>query len=578
MHDYLPVKTTQPKPDVTVYDLGQNFSGWPEITVSGPAGSTVKLVTGELLDADGLVTQHSANASPENENRFSYTLRGGEKEVWHPRFSYWGFRYIQAEGAVSSEANPGNKPQMQLITGQFIHDAVDTAGSFDSSNNLLVQIHRLIDMAVMSNLMSVLTDCPHREKLGWLEQTYLAGPSILLNHDAVSVYQKMAQDIRDSQLPDGMVPSIAPEYVAFLDKKGANTAFRDSPEWGSAAILSPWVVYQLYGDKALLAAQYESMRGYAAYLHGKTKSHLLSYGLGDWYDIGPGEPGESQLTSKAVTATAIYFADLTVLSKVAALLEKADDAAAYAAEAIQVKEAFNRQLFHPENETYDRGSQTANAMPLALGMAPEGHEAAVLQNLVKDIRNHENHVTAGDIGFHFVVRALTDHGRSDVLYDMLSRSDSPSYGYQLAQGATTLTEAWDTNPDSSQNHFMLGHAEEWFYRGLAGISVDFDRPEAERITIHPNPVGDIESASAGYQSVLGEIHSAWTHKAGHFILNVVVPSGTIGTIQIPTSNADSVQENGKSLEESDGVVSHQAVDHGVVCVVGAGEYQFSSEL
>jgi hypothetical protein len=313
-------------------------------------------------------------------------------------------------------------------------------------------------------------------------------------------------------------------------------------------------------------------------LRGKAKGNILSYGLGDWYDIGPGEPGESQLTSEAVTATATYFADLTALSKVAALLGKPDDAASYATQATRVKEAFNRQLFHPENEQYDRGSQTANAMPLALGMVPEGHEAAVLQNLVKDIRSHDNHVTAGDIGFHYVVRALTDHGRSDVLYDMLSRTDSPSYGYQLAQGATTLTEAWDANPKSSQNHFMLGHAEEWLYRGLAGIGVDFDRPEGERITIHPSPVGDIESASASYQSVLGEIRSSWTHKAGHFTLNVVVPAGATATVYIPAANADAVQENGKALGETDGVTSHQGVDHSVVCVVGSGEYQFTSDL
>jgi len=320
------------------------------------------------------------------------------------------------------------------------------------------------------------------------------------------------------------------------------------------------------------------MRAYATYLHGKATDHILSYGLGDWYDIGPGSPGKSQLTGKELTATAIYYQDLTVLSKVAAVLGKSQDAQSYAAEAAQVKEAFNTRLFHPESGDYDRGSQTANAMPLALGIVPPGYERAVLDHLVDDIRSHNDHVTAGDIGFHYVVRALTDSGRSDVLFDMLSRTDSPSYGYQLARGATTLTEAWDTNPNSSQNHFMLGHAEEWFYRGLAGISVDFDRPDAERIQIRPLPVGQIENASAKYQSVLGEISSAWTHQEHRFTMHVSVPAGSIATLEIPASTAASVMENGAPLDQASGILDNRVTDRGVTCVVASGDYTFTSEL
>jgi hypothetical protein len=243
-----------------------------------------------------------------------------------------------------------------------------------------------------------------------------------------------------------------------------------------------------------------------------------------------------------------------------------------------VKDAFNVKLFHPDRGEYDRGSQTANGMPLALGMVPPDYEQAVLQHLVDDIRRHNNHVTSGDIGFHYVVRALTDGGRSDVLFDMLSRTDSPSYGYQLARGATTLTEAWDTNPNSSQNHFMLGHAEEWFYRGLAGISVDFDRPEAERIQIRPAPVGQIECASATYQSVFGEIRSAWTRRAKRFTLHVRVPAGSLATVEIPTSDASSVRERGRRLAQLGGILENHKTDRSVFCVVGSGDYTFTSEI
>jgi alpha-L-rhamnosidase len=575
LHSYEPIATTQPRPGVTVYDLGQNISGWPEIQVNGRAGSTVKLIAGELLDSSGLVTQRSADAAPSREQSYSYTLKGGT-ETWHPRFSYWGFRYVQAERMAA----PGSQelPSILTLRGQFMHDDVESVGTFDTSNELFNRIYRLIDRAVKSNMFSVLTDCPHREKLGWLEQTYLAGSSILLNHDAVSLYRKMAQDIRDSQLADGMVPGIAPEYVAFVDKNGVNTIFRDSPEWGSAAILSPWAAYQFYGDRELLAAQFDSMRAYAGYLRGKTRDHILAYGLGDWYDIGPGSPGESQLTSKAVTATAIYCADLITLSKIAAILGKQQESAQYAEESELVKDAFNRLMLHADTGQYDRGSQTANAMPLALGMVPPDQEKAVLENLVQDIRRHNNHVTAGDIGFHFVVRALTDHGRSDVLFDVLSRSDSPSYGYQLAQGATTLTEAWDANPNSSQNHFMLGHAQEWFFRGLAGIDVEVDRPAGERIQIHPHPVGAVEHAAASYRSVLGEVRSEWKNEAGRLTLKVSIPAGSVATVVIPSVHPGAVLESGRALSTGEGIISHELSDRGVVCTVASGNYEFSSEI
>ena len=570
---FQPVKIAEPQPGVIVYDLGQNFAGWPRITVRGRAGDTVNLISGELLDTHGMVTQHSANASRSSGNRFSYTLKGGGDEVWHPRFSYWGFRYVQVDGASRSNSGDG-KPVIVSLEGHFIHDDSGVDGSFISSKPLFNNIHHLIDAAILSNMVSVLTDCPHREKLGWLEQTHLAGTSIMFNYDVSHLYQKIADDIGDAQLSDGLVPAIAPEYVAFVDRNGVSTSFRDSPEWGSAAIISPWIAYQFYGDKRLLVDHYDQMRRYAAYLGAKSNDHMLAYGLGDWYDIGPKPPGESQLTGKGLTATAVYYQDLTILQQIAALLGKPEDAQGFASQAHAVKSSFNAHLFHPETNRYDLGSQTAQAMPLALGLVPEGHREAVLANLVEDIRKHDNHVTAGDIGFHYVVRALSDEGRSDVLYDMLARTDSPSYGYQLTKGATALTEAWDTNPDSSQNHFMLGHGEEWFYRSLAGIDFDLSHTVPKQILIRPSPVGDIETVAAIYNSVLGSISSVWHRKDNTFILDVIIPPGASATIQIPTTHASTLKESGRSPNTAPGITSFNSTDSMASCIVGSGKYHF----
>jgi hypothetical protein len=319
------------------------------------------------------------------------------------------------------------------------------------------------------------------------------------------------------------------------------------------------------------------MKRYVNYLRSRANDGMLAYGLGDWYDIGPKPPGESQLTGKGLTATAIYYQDLTVLSKVASLLKKPDDAAAYAAEAATVKASFNAHLFHPETNTYDRGSQTANAVPLALNLVPSSNREAVLTNLIDDIRKHANHVTAGDIGFHYVIRALTENGRSDVLYDLLSRRDTPSYGYQLSRGATALTEAWDANPNSSQNHFMLGHAEEWFYRGLAGIDFDLARSADTRIQIKPAPVGDVRTASASFQSVLGLVESRWSRDGGTLRMDITIPPNATATITFPAAYSRSITEEGRPLAAGNGIQSTHHDKQFFDCIIGSGTYHFEAQ-
>ena len=563
---YAPVRTTHPSAGVTVYDLGENFSGWPRITVRGSAGSKIMILPGELLNADGTVTQRSAAATPQDPVIYSYILRGGRLETWHPRFAYYSFRYVQIT------ASDGPPPTHISVVGDFIHAEAPIAGRFVSSNQLFQRIHVLIDRAVLSNLASILTDCPSREKLGWLEQTYLNASTLMLNYDVTGLYEKMSNDMRDAQLPNGLVPSIAPEFVAFVDEKGRSNAFRDSPEWGSAIILSPWALYQNTGDLLPLKTNYLAMQRYAAYLESQCKDGLLNYGLGDWYDIGPKAPGPSQLTSQYVTATGVYFEDLTTLAHIATLLGNTADALMYSHKAETVRDAFNAKLFHPETNQYDRGSQTANAIPLALGMVPSGHAAAVLANLVADIHAHEDHVTSGDIGFHYVVRALTNNDRSDVLFAMFSRTDSPSYGYQLTRGATTLTEAWDANPESSQNHFMLGQGEEWFYRGLAGLTVEMARGPYQAILMQPSFLAGVASASASFQAPMGLVKLRWERTRKDATVDVTVPAGAFVHLKLPV-HADWLEAS-ESANHAAGVIDASHDDETLDLTLASGRFHF----
>jgi alpha-L-rhamnosidase len=506
---FRPVRITEPKPGVLVYDLGQNFAGWPKITVSGTAGSQVRLIPGELLDSSGLVTQRSSGGP----SYFTYILRGGAKETWSPRFSYYGFRYVQVEGVRPQE-----------LEGEFLHLDAPRTGRFESSNELFNRIHKLIDAAVRSNLQHVLTDCPHREKLGWLEQSYLMGPSLLYNWDLRTFLPKIIRDMREAQTVDGLAPDIAPEYVVF------GKGFRDSPEWGSASVLVPWLAWEWYGDRATLESAFGMMRSYVDYLGSRAKDGLLSYGLGDWYDIGPKGPGYSQLTPQGVTATATWWRDLRVLGRAAGLLGMQDT---FSPEAARVLDRFNREFYRAGANTYATGSQTALAMPLALGLAPEAARPGLVEKLVADIRSRGNHTSAGDIGYSYVVNALLQAGRSDVLFDMASEKSAPSYAAQLAAGATSLTEAWDANPHSSQNHLMLGHIEQWFYAGLAGIRIDPDSAGLRHLFIRPEPVGDVKWVKASLDTFRGPVSVNWRRDGSSFRLEVTIPPGMTADVGAP---------------------------------------------
>jgi alpha-L-rhamnosidase len=546
-----------------VYDLGQNASGIIKLQVSGKKGDTVRITPAELLKADGSVTQKNIGGP----SYFTYVLKGEGMETWSPRFTYTGFRYLQVKGAVpAGQENSTDQPVITALTGLHIRNAAAKVGSFLSSNQLFNQTFELIDWAIKSNMVSVFTDCPHREKLGWLEELHLMGSSIRYNYNAAPLFKKALQDMRNSQLRNGLIPEIAPEYVKF---EWGGDMFRDSPEWGSSGILMPWYLYQWYGDQQAIADNYPMMQRYIAYLEGKAQQHILSQGLGDWYDLGPKPPGVSQQTPMGVTGTAIYYYDLQLMREMAMLLGKKPEALKYGRMAREVKKAFNARFFNPQTKQYATGSQAANAMAIYMGLVPEEYKAAVINNLIKDIQDHQNGLTAGDIGYRYVLRVLEDAGRSDVIFDMNSRSDVPGYGMQLAKGATALTESWAALPTVSNNHLMLGHLMEWFYSGLGGITQQADGVAFNKIRIYPEVVGDLSSAKTSYDSPYGLVSTAWKKEAQQFELNVEIPANTTAIIYLPNTGIQRV------IEITGAVFRNLGMELGrSKLAVGSGQYIF----
>jgi hypothetical protein len=275
-------------------------------------------------------------------------------------------------------------------------------------------------------------------------------------------------DIADSHQTNGLVPTTAPEYTNFRTKGDTNhlrNDFGDSPEWSASFLLVPWQQYEFEGDLELFRIHYRAIQDYIAYCGTRATNGIAAYGLSDWYDIGPGKPGVSKHTPSAVSATAFYFNTVDILSRVATLLGREDDARNYSRRAGDIRAAFNEKFYDPVRRTYATGSQCANALALVMGLCEDTNRPAVLDALVRDLRRQG--LTAGDVGYRYVLRALADGGRSDVIFEINNQSDKPGYGMQLAKGKTSLTEAWDGG--SSQNHFMLGQIQEWFYHDLAGI-------------------------------------------------------------------------------------------------------------
>ena len=466
------LKMTSPKAGVWVYDLGQNFSGWTRLKVHGPAGAAVKLRHAELLYDDGTLNVENLRTARATD---VYILKGGgEEEIYEPRFTYHGFRYVELTGF------PGT-PRLDTLTGQVVHSDVRPSGGFSSSKTVLNQIQRSIVWGIASNLESIPTDCNQRdERMGWMADAHLYGEAAMLNFDMPAFYTNFLRDIRDSQDDDGSVPDTVPR--ARIAHGPAD------PAWGSA--------YPLFRPVYVSALWRPADPGGAFRRH-PPLDRFPDLARHRWHRrfFQVRRLGADRNHSRSRWCRRFYYYwSADIVARVAAILGKQEEAEHYRNLAADIRTAFHKKFFNPDLNSYGSGSQTSNILALFLGLPPDDVRAASMGRLRNDIvYGHNTHMTTGIVGAKYLFPLLTRTGNSDLAYELATDTSYPSWGYMVEHGATTLWELWQdkTGPSmNSHNHPMFGSIGAWFYEALAGINFDDQEPGYRRIRIAPQVVRD----------------------------------------------------------------------------------------
>ena len=587
-----PLTISNPKANVFVYDFGQNFTGWVRLKVSGQRDTVVTLRFAELLNSDGTL-----NVIPNRTAKVtdSYILKGEGVEVYEPRFTYHGFRFIEVTGY------PGI-PNLETVQGIVVHSTVNPVGGFQCSNELINSIHQNILWTQLSNLMSIPTDCPQRnERMGWLGDAQLIVEESIFNFDMAAFYTKWLRDIRESQKKDGSISDVAPPYWQ---------RYPADPPWGTACVVIPWNLYLYYDDERILEENYCLIKGWVDYLSSISSDHLVRFSkYGDWC---PPNKFRSLETPGELVSSWCYFHDAVTLSKIALVLGKSADAEKYAKLSQKIEKAFNREFLEEDYYSYNskvvntllnfdlcpdydkKGyrkrvlyTQTPNVLPLYMEMVPENKKAAVLQNLFENVEiTNDCHLNTGILGTRYILDTLTRYGRPDLAYKVATQTTYPGWGYMIKEGATTLWERWEYMAGggmNSHNHIMFGSVDAWFYRVLAGISLDYAASGFRKVVIKPYIPDDLKYAGGSVDTVRGLISSSWRKEADALVLDVTLPVNSEGNIFLPMRGLPNpvVKENGRIIFHNDsfvpgvsGIKAGKRENGFLSFSVGSGSYSF----
>jgi hypothetical protein len=538
-----PEAVRESAPGVWLYSFPQNCAAQVRLRISGgKAGDRIELRGGEHRNREERLFGNYV---------VGWTVVTHGRPLTHQWQSFYlGMQFVEVAGAVPrGRPNPRGLPVIERLELVPVRAGLATVGTFDSSSPVLNGTHRIVDQAMQANAQHVLTDCPHREKLGWLEVAYLMAPSFQYRYDCRAWFNKILRDIRDAQEPDGRVLTVAPSYPAGRFPG----AFNYTVEWGAAAALLPWQQYEWTGDPAVLRENFEAMRRFTDHVSREAKDGLAAGGLGDWYDYGHGQPpGPSRFTPTELSATVTWALCARAVARAAEALGRPEEARQYRELHARIAADFQRHFRDPATgRLRHRGSpQCANAMALVAEVVPAADREQLVAEIIADLEQRGWQQTAGDVGHVYFIRALAAAGRSDALHRVYAREGLGSYGGVLKKGLTAMPETWDAMMDGYQslNHCMLGHVVEWLYGEVAGIRQAPGSVGWRKVLLAPAP-GPLTRAAAEVRTPRGLIGCRWVIEGGKFRLTARVPAGVEAVAVLPSGAAHPLRPGRQSLAE-----------------------------
>jgi alpha-L-rhamnosidase len=575
--DLKPIRLTEPKPGVFVFDLGQNMVGWCRLAVRGKAGATVRLRHAEMLDDAGLIYTENLRGALQTD---TYMLRGAAGGSFEPQFTYHGFRYVEVTGDVE-------RPRLEDLVGRAVHSAVTPAGAFESSDPLLNQLWKNIVWTQRDNMHAVPTDCPQRdERLGWMGDILVFAQTAIYNFDMAAFLKKWVVDVRDAQADDGRFPDFAPHPF------GKNERFTGAPGWGDAGVVVPWRAYENYGDTQILADHFDAAVRWIEFIRREnpgllwTKKRGNDYG--DWLSgdtlVAEGWPKKGAEVPKEVFATAMFAHSTDLVARMARVLGKDAEAKKYGDLFDRIKAAFNSAYVDGEGRIKG-DTQAGYALALYLDLLPEAVRPAAVRRMVAGIDAYKGHMSTGFHSTYRMMMELTRAGRTDLAYRLALERTFPSWGYSIDNGATTIWERWDgyvkgrgfqDKGMNSFNHYAIGAVGEWMYRVVLGINADPAQPGWARVVIRPRPGGGLTWAKGSYHSIRGRVDVGWRQpSADAFSLDVTIPPGVTATIYVPARDAARVSEGDGPAARAAGVTFVRMDDGAAVFEVGSGQYRFA---
>jgi alpha-L-rhamnosidase len=584
-----PVKITQLRPSVYIVDFGQNMVGWVRLRVKGKPGTTVRVRHGEMLNEAGeLYTANLRDAWQLDE----YILRGNQQEVLEPHFTYHGFRFVEITGLESA-------PGKDAVRGRVFHSSAAEVGQLKTSSDTINQLLSNILWTQRGNFEGIFTDCPQRpERLGWTGDLQSFSQTAIFNMDMAAFLRKFLQDMRDEQRADGNLPDVAPNPMK--TRPGVVPGLADdlygSPAWADASVIIPWRLWVNYGDKRAVEENYESARRWVDYVHNGNPDLLWKNkrGLdpGDWLNgdtlIWEDWPKEGGATPRDVFGSAFFAHSLDLVSRMAAVLGKTEDARKYRELFEESKRVFNSNFVNGDGRIQG-DTQGGYALALHFDLLPDTMRKQAVEHMVRGFDRYNGHLSTGFHASHRLMLELTRSGRSDEAYRLLNLTGFPSWRLMIDNGATTIWERWDgyvkgrgfQDPGmNSFNHVAFGSVGEWIWRNVGGINPDEAQPGFKHVFIRPQPGGGLTWANATYDSVRGKIVSNWKIQNNEFVLDVTIPPNTTASVYLPTVKVAAVRMNKPAVE--DPKITGVVTDGAVAFEVGSGHYEFvvtkSSEI